>query len=67
MSLDEEIQQAMLANIKGPRKVTADGVSVEQHSPRDLMELDRYLTDKEIAKNPVQALKIVRIVPPGPG
>lgn len=33
-----------------PKRVTNDGVTVEEHSPKDLVEADRHLQSNDAAK-----------------
>lgn len=48
-----------------PKRVSVDGTSVEQHSLKDQVELDRYLQSKKAAKKGFGGIKRTKIVPPG--
>jgi len=61
----DELKKAIEENAKGPRQATADGVTIQQHSLKDQIAADEYLSRKEAAKNPARALMRVRIIPPG--
>jgi hypothetical protein len=65
MSLDDDIKQAMLENLQGPRSVTSDGVTVQRHSLTDQIALAKYLASLEASKNPARAMMRFRIVAPG--
>jgi hypothetical protein len=47
-----------------PKRVQVDGTSVEQHSLKDRIELDRYLESKKAAKKGL-GIRFLKIVPPG--
>ena len=47
--MDEEIKQRILENMTGPKKVTGDAGSVEQHSLKEQIDFDRYIASKEAA------------------
>lgn len=38
--------------LRDPKSATIDGVRVEQHNPRDIVELDRYNKEQEAAAFP---------------
>ena len=61
--LDDTIQQ----NAQGPAKVTGDAGSVEQHSLKEQIEADRYLSSKKAAKQKNRGLRFSKLVPPGAG
>ena len=52
-------------NALAPQSVSADGVSVTQHSIADQIAADRYARSKAALANPAGALKRVKLVPPG--
>jgi len=62
----EELDSTIEQNAAGPKQVTADGVTVQQHSLADQIAADKYLAGKRAAsKNPAKAFTRVKIVPPG--
>ena len=62
----EDLDSAIEQNAAGPKQVTADGVSVQQHSLTEQIAADKYLAGKRAAsKNPAKAFSRVKIVPPG--
>ncbi len=68
MPTDEELEsldEAMLANATGPASASVDGVSTNQHSIRDQIELRKFLGAKDAMATPLRALRFVKIVPPG--
>lgn len=52
-------------NAEGPKKVTGDAGSVEQHSLKDQIEADRYLASKTASRRSGLGIKITKTVPPG--
>jgi len=62
----EDLDSAIEQNAAGPKQVTADGVSVQQHSLTEQIAADKYLAGKRAAsKNPAKAFTRVKIVHPG--
>jgi len=62
----EDLKDAIEQNAQGPKQASADGVSVQQHSPAEQIEADKYLAGKEAAsKNPAKGFTRVKIVSPG--
>jgi len=61
----EDLTDAIKQNAEGPKRAQGDAGSVEQHDPKDQIEVDKYLASKEAARNPAKALARVKIVPPG--
>ena len=65
-SVAEELDIAIEQNAAGPKQVSADGMTVQQHSLPDQIAADKYLAGKRAAsKNPAKAFTRVKIVPPG--
>ena len=72
---DTDIEIAIAANALGPKQVTADGVTVQQHSLADQTRLrrgyggqvaaDKHLASKRATADPRKAFCRVKIVPPG--
>ena len=58
----EELTERMLAQ---PKAVEVDGQRVENHSPKDLIELDRYLAAKKAARARRSPLRITRMAAGG--
>jgi hypothetical protein len=52
-------------NAMGPKKVTGDAGSVEQHSLRDQIEAERFLASKEATKRPGLGIRFTKLVPDG--
>ena len=61
------IEQVIRDNAAGPKRAQGDAGSVEQHSLKDQVEADRYLSSKQVAANPAKAVRFTRLVPPGAG
>ena len=62
---NEGISKAILETASGPKKVSGDAGSVEQHSISDLIEADKYLASKEAAKGKGLGIKLSKIEPDG--
>ena len=62
---EEELESAIRQNAQGPAKASGDSGSVEQHSLRDQIEADRYLSSKKAAKTKNAGLRLKKLVPPG--
>ena len=62
----EDLDDAIEQNAAGPKQVTSDGVTVQQHSLADQITADKHLAAKRaMSSNPVKAFVRVKIVPPG--
>lgn len=48
-----------------PAEVKTDEASVKARSLTDLIEADKYLTRKTITKNPLKAIRVTTLEPPG--
>lgn len=61
----EEIRQAIEENAKGPKQVSSDGTSVQQHSIDDQIKADRHLAQQDAAKKPRRGLRFTKLISPG--
>jgi len=61
----EELEQAIRDNAQGPAEAHGDSGGMKQHSLRDQIEADRYLSSKQAARSKTLGLRMTRIVPPG--
>ena len=62
-----DLEQTIKDNAAGPKRAQGDAGSVEQHSLKDQVEADRYLSSKQVAADPAKAVRFTRLVPPGAG
>jgi len=62
---DKTIRDAIRDNALGPKKVTGDAGSVEQHSLKDQIEAERFLASKEATKRPGLGIRLTKIIPDG--
>ena len=62
--MTESMENTILQNAAGPRKASADGVVVEQHSLKDQIAADKYLASKEATRKGLGAI-FKKLVPPG--
>lgn len=49
----------------GPSSVSVDGQSVSSRGVSEMIELDRYLSQKEAARRKTGGLRFVKLIPPG--
>ena len=59
------LEEVLLENAAGPKKVSGDAGSVEQHSISDLIKADKYLASKGAAKSHGIGIKLTKIEPDG--
>ena len=62
---DKTIRDAIRENALGPKKVTGDAGSVEQHSLKDQIEAEKFLASKEASRRPGLGIRLTKIVPDG--
>ncbi len=60
-----DLSEALLESVSGPKKVSDDAGSVEQHSISDLIEADKYQASKETAKGHGIGIKLSKLEPDG--
>lgn len=64
--MPDDVQDAIEENAQAPRRVSADGVEVEEHSLQDQIAADRYLGGKTAVDTvPRRGLRFTRTSPPG--
>jgi hypothetical protein len=61
----DDLSNAIREGAAGPQQASGEGVSIQQHSLKDLIEADKHLQAKNARKNPVASLTFAKIVPPG--
>jgi len=61
------LDQTIADNAAGPKRAQGDAGSVEQHAPKDQIEVDRYMASKCAVKRKDRGLRMSRIAPPGAG
>ena len=60
-----KVDEALERALSQPKVVEVDGQRVENHSPKDLIELDRYLAAKKAARARRSPLRITRMAAGG--
>lgn len=60
-----DISDALESNATGPAEVTTDAGTVKQHSLKDQIEADKYLTNKSAVEQNRRGLRFNKLVPPG--
>ena len=63
--MPENSESPLEENAHSPKSVTGDAGSVEQHSLKDQIELDRYRASKAASKSKGRGIRISRMMPPG--
>ena len=48
-----------------PKSATVDGVNVTQHSLSEQIAADKYLRSRQVCLTPWNALRRVKLIPPG--
>ncbi|MBL9150302.1 MAG: hypothetical protein JNM94_16555 [Phycisphaerae bacterium] len=62
---DADVTQALRDAAVAPKKVSADGTTVEGHDLDKLMAADRHLKSTAAASSPSRGLRFAKIIPPG--
>lgn len=65
MSTDQDLEQLMNEKAATPESVSGDAGSVKQRPLRELIELDRYLAEKQAARRPGLPFVMKKLSPPG--
>jgi hypothetical protein len=60
-----DLSEQIESNAEGPKQVTADGLTVQQHSIPDQIAADQYLSAKSAATKKHRGLRFTRLLPPG--
>lgn len=63
--MPDEIQQAIVENATGPKKVQNDQISVEQHGLPDQVKADQYLREVGAVKKPHRGIRFTKLISPG--
>lgn len=50
---------------QGPAQASDAAGSMQQHNPKDLIEVDKYLAQKKAARRKLGGLRIFKFRPPG--
>lgn len=62
--MPDDLANKIKETAASPAEAAVDGQSVKQHSLRDQIEADRYLSSKEASKKGL-GLRMTKVVPPG--
>jgi hypothetical protein len=62
-----DIQAAIATNATGPKRVSVDGVSSEQHPIQDQIAAAQYTAGEDGASKPNRGLRFTKMIPAGPG
>ena len=61
----DDLENAIRENAEGPKQASADGVSIQQHSLKELIETDKHLIGKGALAKKNFGLTRAKIIPPG--
>jgi hypothetical protein len=59
------LKDAILENALGPKKVSGDAGSVEQHSLQDQIAAERFLQSKKATRKPGLGIRLTKLSPDG--
>ncbi|GIW78785.1 MAG: hypothetical protein KatS3mg105_3291 [Gemmatales bacterium] len=59
-----DLSSEIETNAQGPKQVTADGLTVEQHSLPDQIAAEQHLKSKDAIKKKHRGLRFTRLSPP---
>ena len=62
--MPDDLTNAIKQNATAPAEASVDGQSVKQHSLRDQIAADRYVSSRSAAKKRL-GIRMTRVVPPG--
>jgi hypothetical protein len=65
MSEDPDLTEAIEEAANSPRRAKGDEGEFESHSLPDLIQADNHLASKRAGRNPIKAMRMSKIVPPG--
>ena len=60
-----KLKDAILENALGPKKVSGDAGSVEQHSLQDQIAAERFLESKKATRKPGLGIRLTKLSPDG--
>lgn len=63
--MPDDVKTQIEENAQAPRRVSADGVEVDEHPLQDQIAADRYLDSQTSQANPSRGLRFTRLKPPG--
>ena len=61
MPENKTLEEVLIENASAPKSAEVDGQKVEQHSLKELIEADRYVTSKKAIKSRNSGLKISKL------
>lgn len=63
--MSDDLLDKIKENAEGPRSVTGDSGTVQQHSISDQIEADRYARALDVQKKRGRGFRVSKAVPPG--
>jgi len=65
LAMTDELDETIRTNAVGPKSVSGDSGSVQQHSIPDQIAADRYLASKKASRAKGLGVRMTKVVPPG--
>jgi len=65
MTMTDGLDETIRTNAAGPKSVSGDSGSVQQHSIPDQIAADRYLASKKASRAKGLGVRMTKVVPPG--
>lgn len=62
----DDIRNAMVTSVQGPKKYAADGVSAEEHDIEDQIAAEQHVANQSAAALPRRGMRFTNLVPAGP-
>lgn len=63
--MTDTIKDAIETNATGPAEIQGDEGRVRQHSLRDQIEADKYVSAQNVAKKGQLGIRTAKLIPPG--
>lgn len=63
--MSDDILDKIAENAEGPKQVSGDSGSVQQHDLSDQIEADRYVRARDAQAQRARGFRVSKIVPPG--
>lgn len=62
----DDIRDAMVTSVQGPKKYGADGVNAEEHDIEDQILAEQHVAGQSAAVLPRRGMRFTNLVPAGP-
>jgi hypothetical protein len=65
VAVTDELDETIRTSAEGPKSVSGDSGSVQQHGIPDQIAADRYLASKKASRSKGLGVRMTKVVPPG--